>query len=72
MRNPKKLYKTTVVIWSEDDTSGLELEEVFEETMWGMAYCSSQQSNLIDDPENDPDWDGTEFFKNLYGDNKDA
>jgi len=33
--------------------------------MNGYSYCSKQESVLITDLENDPDWDGTEFFKEI-------
>lgn len=68
MSRKRSLYKTTVVIWSEDNPEQYELDELAREAVRGMAYCSSQQSEIIEDPESDPDWDGTEFFDNLYGD----
>lgn len=64
--NPKKLFKTTIVIWSEfDPTFKLELNELAQEAMNGNAYCSRMEAVAINDPTNDPDWDGTEFFGDL-------
>jgi hypothetical protein len=59
----KKLYKTTVVIWSEYDPKGTELEDLAHDATEGESYCSSQKTVLVRDPEKDPDWDGTEFFQ---------
>lgn len=57
-----KLFKTTIVIWSEYDTSAIELEDLAREATSGEAHCSSSNSELVEDPKGDPDWDGTEFF----------
>jgi hypothetical protein len=67
---PKKLWKTTIVIWSEwepktDDTADeqpYELEDLAHAATSGDAYCSKQVAVLVKDPSSDPDWDGTEFF----------
>ena len=59
----KKLYKTTVVLWSEYDPSNqVELEDLARDATSGEAYCSKQCTILIEDPQGDPDWDMTEFF----------
>lgn len=59
----KPLYKTTIVIWSEDDpTNKMELSELAREAESGDAYCSNMHSVRVTDPEVDLDWDGTEFF----------
>jgi hypothetical protein len=58
------LYRTTIVIWSTDDpTDKLELEDMAREATGGEMYCSKQVSVAVDDPDGDPDWDGTEFFE---------
>jgi hypothetical protein len=60
---PKKLYKTTIIIWSEiDPTDTMELPYLVREAEQGEAYCSSMKSVPIEDPTKDSDWDGTEFF----------
>lgn len=61
MKLPKKLYKTTIVIWSEEDPSHLELEDLARDATSGDSYCSKQELARVD-PLSDPDWDGTEFF----------
>jgi hypothetical protein len=60
---PKKLYKTTIIIWSEyDPTFKIEVDELARDAMSGESYCSKQDTEEIEDPTKDPDWDGTEFF----------
>lgn len=59
---PNKLYKTTIVIWTEYDPGSVELVDLAREAHVGDAYCSKQISEEISQYENDPDWDGTEFF----------
>ena len=59
----KPLFKTTVIIWTEDDpTNRYELKELANEAEQGEAYCSRMTAEKITEPEKDPDWDGTEFF----------
>lgn len=62
-----RLRKTTIVIWSrEEDYQGeVELVDLAMDATSGLAYCSKQESALVDDAENDPDWDGTEFFNDM-------
>ena len=61
MRKP--LFKTTIVIWSDEDpTDKMELEDLAREATQGSMYCSSQKTVKVDDPATDPAWDGTEFF----------
>jgi hypothetical protein len=61
-----------VVIWSEENPHLYELDELAREATRGMAYCSSMSSEFIEEPDSDPDWDGTEFFDNRYGEDEDA
>lgn len=59
----KPLYKTTIVIWSTDNpTNKMELSELARDAESGNSYCSSMSSQKVEKPENDPDWDGTDFF----------
>jgi len=59
-----KLYKTTIVIWSEfnPDQQMIELSNLANLATNGNAYCSKQESEEVMDPVSDKDWDGTEFF----------
>jgi hypothetical protein len=60
----KPLYKTTVIIWSEVNPDEWELVELAcEATSGERAYAPFGKSELIQHPEEDPDWDGTEFFE---------
>jgi hypothetical protein len=59
----RRLFKTTIVIWTEyDPTLLVEIDELARDAMEGESYCSSSESVLVEDPEKDTDWDGTEFF----------
>jgi len=62
MAKTKPLYKTTVIIWSEYDTSETSLEDLGREATQGDAYCSKSTCDAVQNPKQDPDWDGTEFF----------
>ena len=61
MQRPNKLWKTTVVIWSKFDPQHVELDDLAHEAIRGEAYCNKSLSECVA-PDNDPDWDGTEFF----------
>jgi hypothetical protein len=58
-----RLWKTTVIIWSDFDPQKYELETLAYEACRGEAYCSSVKSKYIQ-AEEDEDWDNTEFFTN--------
>jgi hypothetical protein len=57
-----KLYKSTIVIWSEFDPRNMELSHLAREAESGEAYCSKSVAVLVKKPATDPDWDNTEFF----------
>jgi len=57
-----RLFKTTIVIWSDYDPKNMEVDALASDAMDGQSYCSQQKTEEIKDVENDPDWDGTEFF----------
>lgn len=61
----KPLDKTTIVIWSRPvdmPAHAMEVDALTHEAMEGLAYCSVQRTERIEDPTQDPDWDDTEFF----------
>lgn len=63
MPNPgRTLYKTTIVIWSEEPTDFVPLDVLGNQAIYGEMYCSKQRCDRVDDPFNDPDWEDTEFF----------
>jgi hypothetical protein len=63
MSKPKNLFKTTIVIWSDYDPSQEgDIDELAHDATYGDSYCSKESSVVVEDPEKDPDWDGTEFF----------
>lgn len=58
----RKLYKTTIIIWSEEDpTDHYELTDLAQEATDGLMYCSKMRAECVDTSK-DSDWDGTEFF----------
>lgn len=67
---PEKLFKTTIVIWTEfkaddaasSDPDGDALVSLAHDACHGDAYCSKFDCVEVENPEADPDWDGTEFF----------
>lgn len=61
---PGKLFKTTIVIWSDfhPGDEGLELEDLARDASSGESYCSKFNTEAVENPEADPAWDGTEFF----------
>ena len=65
---PVPLYKTTIVIWSEPNPAVMEISDLAREAEVGDAYCSKSHIEWIEEPETDPDWDGTEFFDGLEED----
>lgn len=66
----KTLYKTTIVIWSEYNPVTSELSDLARDAEVGDSYCSKMDWERIEDPEQDPDWDGTEFFNPLDNDDE--
>lgn len=58
----KKLYKTTIIIWSDFRGDSVSLEDLARDADSGGSYCSKSESCLIEEPTKDADWDGTEFF----------
>lgn len=58
----KPLYKTTIIIWSEYDTCGTSVRCLGDNVADRDAYCSKLSCQAVQNPEQDPDWDGTEFF----------
>ena len=59
------LFKTTIVIWSEYNPSAdsvTELSDFARDAESGESYCSKFDTEFVHAHENDPDWDGTEFF----------
>ena len=64
MHNPKILYKTTIVVWSNESTSECEIVNIAKEATDGKFYCSKQKCIQVSRERlcKDPDWDETEFF----------
>ena len=59
---PDRLFKTTIVIWSGFDTSKISIMQAALDATEGFAYCAKHECEDIQNPQQDPDWDGTEFF----------
>lgn len=58
---PEKLYKTTIVIWSEYDPMQYELSTLARDAETGESLCTKMKAEWVD-PRTDPDWDGNDFF----------
>lgn len=58
----RQLVKHTIVIWSELELKNEEVQVIAAEAVNGEAYCSKHETEIVENPENDRDWDGTEFF----------
>lgn len=56
---PEKLYRTTIVIWSEIPSDDYELDELASAAIEGDCFCSSIQCEEVTDPKQFPQ---TEFF----------
>lgn len=60
-----KLFKTTIIIWSEYDPTGIqEIDSLAREAIQGDAYCSFQET-IETDPEADANPPDLEFFNLL-------
>lgn len=55
---PPKLYKTTIVIWT-DYMPSVEIDDLAREAVSGNAFCSEQETVEVRDPDEFPD---TDFF----------
>jgi len=66
-----KLYKTTIVIWSESDPSQapFELEDLARDATSGSSICTKMDTVQVDESERDEDWDGNEFFTDTEDEN---
>jgi len=60
MSEPKKLYKSTITIWSEFDPRDAELIQLAHEATAGVAFCSSNEVELVTNPDKFPN---TDFFR---------
>lgn len=58
----RKLYRTTIVIWTEYDTSRMEIDAITREAMSGDAFCDHQACEAITNQSLFPD---TEFFDDM-------
>ena len=57
-----KLFKTTLVIWTDYDPTDVRMSDLARDAESGDSYCSVNKMELIEDVQKDPHWDGTEFF----------
>lgn len=58
----KKLWKTTIVIWSDYDPSCHSLESLAREAILGDAYCSYMNREFVEDIHDDEHWDDNDEF----------
>lgn len=64
MATKEPLYKSTIIIWSREHPKlHCDLEDLAEKALYSSdTYLARHDVKMIEDPESDPDWDGTEFF----------
>lgn len=63
------LFKTRIIIWTEEDPAEMDLDVLAEAAMYGDAHCSSIESVLVKNPPEDEDWnDSEEFFGDFVND----
>ena len=58
----KGFYKTTIVIWSDFDPADYDIEDLSREALKEDAHLSVHKIEFIGAPEEDADWDGSDFF----------
>jgi hypothetical protein len=68
----KKLYRTTIIIWSEYDANQVELEDLAYEATSGNALCTEQKSVLVDPAGDDNSEAIADFFGDYDDDDDDA
>lgn len=56
------LYKTTIVVWSEDDLSDWDVEDIGKHIENIRAYEARHDTVLVEKPELDSDYDPTSLF----------
>jgi hypothetical protein len=59
MNKPTRLFKTTIVIWSDFDPESMELCDLARDAYNGGSFCSSQEAEEVTDSSLFPE---TEFF----------
>ena len=67
MATTRPLVKHTIVIWTELELEDGEVDFLGQQAVNGEAHCASHEAKVVDDPTRDPDWDGTEFFGTVDG-----
>jgi len=61
----KALYKTVIVVWSDEDPDEKSLTAISLDADTGRAFLASRDSVLVEDPEQDKDWKDTNSFKKV-------
>lgn len=61
----RPLYKTTLVIWSDDDTADFTMRRIGNDVDQDNTFCSTRECVLVQDPEGDEDWEETDFFDDI-------
>jgi len=57
-----KLYKTTVLVWTEYDPFGVPPHRLVYDATFGDGYLSGKSTKLVENPLEDPEFEGMEFF----------
>lgn len=62
MAGPRKLWKTTIVVWSEFDPQKVETDRLIREATDGQAIITKQHAELVSDPYSQEDGPPEYFF----------
>jgi hypothetical protein len=65
MPGPRKLWKTTIVVWSEFNPNRVETVSLVREAVDGQAIITKQESELVSDPYSQEDGPPEEFFETI-------
>ena len=67
----KKLWKSTIIIWSDEDMQNAELTDLANDATSGGSICTKQETVLVEDSKADPDCAVGEFFYSSLDDEGD-
>ena len=58
----QRMWKTSIVIWTDYNPSHMELATLAREAESGDAFCAKMEIAEVQDVQKDPDWAETDFF----------
>jgi hypothetical protein len=67
MAGPRKLWRTTIVVWSAYDPQTLEIANLIHDAVDGQAIITKQDSELVSNPYMQEDGPPEDFFETREG-----